>query len=39
MTISKWMTAGTVLKMMASQYPDKPASRRQVTKHDFQGME
>ena len=25
MTISKWMTAGTVLKMMAMQYPDKPA--------------
>jgi fatty-acyl-CoA synthase len=23
MTISKWMTAGTVLKMMAMQYPDK----------------
>ena len=23
MTISKWMTAGTVLKMMAKQYPDK----------------
>src|SRR5512136_25404 len=25
MVISKWMTAGTVLKMMAMQYPDKPA--------------
>ncbi len=24
MVISKWMTAGTVLKMMATQYPDKP---------------
>src|SRR3972149_811768 len=26
MTISKWMTAGTVLKMMAMQYPDKPGA-------------
>jgi len=26
MTISKWMTAGTVLKMIASQYPDKSAA-------------
>ena len=26
MTISKWMTAGTVLKMMAMQNPDKPAA-------------
>src|SRR3989337_2459946 len=25
MTISKWMTAGTVLKMMAMHYPDKQA--------------
>ena len=26
MTISKWMTAGTVLKMMAKQNPDKQAA-------------
>jgi acyl-CoA synthetase (AMP-forming)/AMP-acid ligase II len=26
MTVSKWMTAGTVLKMMAMQYPDKEAA-------------
>jgi hypothetical protein len=26
MTVSKWITAGTVLKMMATQYPDKPGA-------------
>ncbi len=39
MTISKWMTAGTVLKMMAMQYPDKPGAARQVPKNDIQGVE
>ncbi len=35
MTISKWMTAGTVLKMMASQYPDKPAAGDKVRNMTF----
>ena len=35
MTISKWMTAGPVLKMMASQYPDKPAAGDKVRNLNF----
>ena len=35
MTISKWMTAGTVLKMIASQYPDKPAAGDKVRNMTF----
>jgi fatty-acyl-CoA synthase len=35
MTISKWMTAGTVLKMMAMHYPDKPAAGDKFRKMTF----
>ena len=35
MTISKWMTAGTVLKMMAMQNPDKPAAGDKFRKMTF----
>ena len=35
MTTSKWMTAGTVLKMMAIQYPDKPAAGDKVRNLTF----
>jgi fatty-acyl-CoA synthase len=35
MTISKWMTAGTVLKMMAMQYPDKPGAGDKFRKMTF----
>jgi len=35
MTISKWMTAGTVLKMMAMQYPDKPGAGDKFRKLTF----
>src|SRR5512135_583158 len=35
MTVSKWMTAGTVLKMIASQYPDKPAAGDKVRHMTF----
>jgi acyl-CoA synthetase (AMP-forming)/AMP-acid ligase II len=35
MTISKWMTAGTVLKMMAMQYPDKPGAADKLRKMTF----
>jgi acyl-CoA synthetase (AMP-forming)/AMP-acid ligase II len=35
MTISKWMTAGTVLKMMAKQNPDKPAAGDKFRKMTF----
>jgi len=35
MTISKWMTAGTVLKMMAMQYPDKPGAGDKVRNMTF----
>ncbi len=35
MVISKWMTAGTVLKMMARQNPDKPAAGDKVRKMTF----
>ena len=39
MTISKWMTAGTVLKMMAMQYPDKPGAADKMQEDDLQGVE
>jgi acyl-CoA synthetase (AMP-forming)/AMP-acid ligase II len=35
MTISKWITAGTVLKMMARQYPDKPGAGDKFRKVTF----
>ena len=35
MTISKWMTAGTVLKMMAMQYPDKQGAGDKFRKMTF----
>ena len=35
MTISKWMTAGTVLKMMAMQYPDKIGAADKFRKMTF----
>ena len=35
MTISKWMTAGTVLKMMAMQYPDKEGAADKVRTMTF----
>jgi len=35
MTVSKWMTAGTVLKMMALQYPDKPGAGDKFRKMTF----
>ena len=35
MTTSKWMTAGTVLKMMAMQYPDKSAAGDKVRNLTF----
>ncbi len=35
MTISKWMTAGTVLKMMAMQSPDKPGAADKFRKMTF----
>lgn len=35
MTISKWMTAGTVLKMMAMQYPDKQGAADKVRTMTF----
>jgi len=35
MTISKWITAGTVLKMMASQYPNKPGAGDKFRKMTF----
>ncbi len=35
MTISKWMTAGTVLKMMAMHYPDKPGAGDKFRKMTF----
>ncbi len=35
MTISKWITAGTVLKMMAKQYPDKPGAGDKFRKITF----
>ena len=35
MTISKWITAGTVLKMMAMQYPDKPGAGDKFSKMTF----
>ncbi len=39
MTISKWMTAGTVLKMMAMHFPDKEGAARQIPNIDLQTME
>ncbi len=35
MTISKWMTAGTVLKMMAMQYPDKQGAGDKIRNMTF----
>src|SRR5512136_2350321 len=35
MTISKWMTAGTVLKMMARHYPGKPGAGDKFRKMNF----
>jgi len=35
MTISKWMTAGTVLKMMAMQYPEKQGAADKFRKMTF----
>ncbi len=35
MTLSKWMHAGTVLKMMAMHYPDKPAAGDKIRKMNF----
>src|SRR4030066_1030278 len=35
MTVSKWMTAGTVLKMMAMQNPDKPGAADKFRKMTF----
>jgi len=35
MTVSKWMTAGTVLKMMAMHYPDKPGAADKLRKMTF----
>ena len=35
MTISKWMTAGTVLKMMAMQCPDKQGAADKFRKMTF----
>ncbi len=35
MTISKWMTAGTILKMMAMQYPDKEGAADKVRTMTF----
>jgi len=35
MTVSKWMTAGTVLKMMAMQYPDKQGAADKFRKMTF----
>ena len=34
-TISKWMTAGTVLKMMATHYPEKPGAGDKFRKLNF----
>jgi len=35
MTISKWVTAGTLLKMMAMHYPDKPGAGDKIRKMTF----
>ena len=35
MMVSKWMTVGTVLKMMAMQYPDKPGAGDKLRKMTF----
>ncbi len=35
MTVSKWITAGTVLKMMATHYPDKPGAGDKFRKMTF----